>query len=108
MEKENAKEKKIYKATSVYMRLNKEAYRKIQHELANLNKKAWGKTITPDQFVTLAITLIQDIHRKQLQDDSLSNKDRLEQKYSEYCRSVSRVTRDEFVGLLLSGQISQT
>jgi len=36
-----------------------------------------------------------------LKDQSLSNKDRLEKRYSDFCARNGRISKDEFIGILL-------
>jgi hypothetical protein len=85
------------------LRVRRETKKKIQSELAVLNKKDFGRQITTDDYVALAITLVQPAHLEGLRERSLSNKDRLEQKYQEYCAKHGKVSKDEFLGVLLAG-----
>lgn len=85
------------------LRVKHETKKKIQAEVAALNRKDFGRPITADDFVALAITLLKSEHLEQLKDRSLSNKDRMEQKYQDYCAANGKVTKDEFIGLLLDG-----
>ncbi len=85
------------------LRVRRETKKRIQSELAALNKKDFGRQITADDYVALAITLVQPAHLQGLRERSLSNKDRLEQKYQEYCAQHGKVSKDEFLGVLLSG-----
>lgn len=83
------------------IRVKKETKKKIQAEVGALNKKDFGRPITVDDYVALAITLLRPEHLDQLRDRCLSNKDRLEQRYREYCSANGRVSKDEFIGVLL-------
>ena len=84
------------------LRVRKETKKKVLAELATLNRKVFGRKITTDEYVALAISLLQATHLDTLKERSLSNKDRLEQKYQEYCSTKGKVTKDEFIGVLLS------
>lgn len=85
------------------LRVRRETKKRIQSELATLNKKDFGRKITADDYVALAITLIQSAHLEGLRERSLSNKDRLEQKYQEHCAKHGKVSKDKFLGVLLGG-----
>ncbi len=83
------------------LRVKKETKKKILTELANLNKKAFGRPITPDQYVSLAITLLRPEHLQELQEQSLTARDRFEQRYLEHCRLNGKISKDEFLATLL-------
>lgn len=85
------------------LRVRKETKKKILTELAALNRKTFGRKVTTDEYVALAISLIQSKHLDQLKEQSYSNKDRLDQKYQEYCAANGKVSKDEFIGVLLLG-----
>jgi hypothetical protein len=83
------------------LRVRKETKKKILSELAILNKKDFGRPVTPDDYVSLAISLLRQEHLEQLKEGSLSNRDRLEQKYREYCSLNGKISKDEYLGVLL-------
>lgn len=85
------------------LRVKRETKKRIQTELAALNRKDFGRKITADDLVALAIGLVESQHLDALRERSLSNRDRLEKKYQEYCASHGKVSKDEFLGLLLEG-----
>ena len=84
------------------LRVKRETKKKIQTEVAVINRKDFGRLVTPDEYVALAITLIKPEHLEQLKERSLSNKDRLEKRYHDYCAANGKVSKDEFIGVLLS------
>jgi hypothetical protein len=83
------------------LRVKRETKKKILAELAILNKKEFGKPITPDQLVSLAIGLIKPDHLQTLKEQSLTAKDRFEQRYRDFCIQNGKVTKDEFLATLL-------
>jgi hypothetical protein len=83
------------------LRVRKETKKLILSELSKLNKKEFGRPISPDQYVSLAISLLKPEHLQQLQEESLTAKDRFEQKYRKHCETVGRISKDEFLALLL-------
>jgi hypothetical protein len=84
------------------LRVRKETKKKILSELAVLNKKEFGRPITPDDYVAMAVSLLEPQHLEALKERSLSNKDKLEKRYQEYCSQHGKITKDEFIGVLLS------
>jgi hypothetical protein len=84
------------------LRVRRETKKKVQAELAAINRKDFGRAVTADEYVALAITLIQPAHLVQLKERSLSNKDRMEKRYQEYCAAHGKVSKDEFIGILLA------
>jgi hypothetical protein len=85
------------------LRVRRETKKMILSELANLNKKESGRPITPDQYVSLAVSLIRPEHLQQLQDQSLTARDRFRRRYQEYCQQHGKVSEDEFLETLLGG-----
>jgi hypothetical protein len=87
--------------TTDYIRIRRETKKQILSDLATLNRKDFGKSITPDQYISLAITLLTPEHLDRLKGQSLTNKDRLEKKYREHCAAHGKISMDEFLGTLL-------
>lgn len=83
------------------LRVMKETKKKILGELNNLNKKEFGKPVTPDQYVSLAISLLRPEHLKLLQEQSLTARDRFEQRYREYCGQNGKISKDDYLATLL-------
>jgi hypothetical protein len=92
--------------STVALRVKRETKRRIQTELAKVNKKAFGRKVRVDALVSRALNLLTDADIKTLQEASLSNSDRLEQKYREYLKTNSGVSKDEFLGQMLTGKIT--
>lgn len=84
------------------LRVKRETKKKIITELITLNKKDFGRKLTADDYVQLAISLLTSEHLQKLKEWSFSNKDRLEQRYQEYCSNHGKTSKDEFIGILLS------
>lgn len=86
------------------LRVRRETKKRIQAELATLNRKDFGRKITADDFLSVAIGLVQTIHLDEIKARSLSNRDRLEMMYKEHCEKHGKVTKDEFLGILLESE----
>jgi hypothetical protein len=89
--------------STVPLRVKRETKRRIQAELAKVNKKPLGRKVRVDSLVIRALNLLTDSDFKALQEESLTNADRLEQKYLEYLKSNNGKSKDEFIGQILAG-----
>ena len=92
--------------STVPLRVKRETKRRIQAELAKVNKKPFGRKVRVDALVSRALNLLSDADIKALQESSLTNADRLEQKYLEYQKSNSGKSKDEFIGQILAGIVA--
>ena len=94
------KKAKLVRTDSV--RVRRETKKKILTDLVALNKKDFGRKVTVDDYVQLAISLIKPEYLERLKEQSLSNRDRMELKYKEYCTANGKISKDDFIGMLLS------
>lgn len=99
-----SKQSKKMKVTTDGIRVKKETKKKILADVAALNRKEFGSKITPDEYVAMALSLLKPEHLEELKTRSLTNKDRLELKYQEFCAAHGKVSKDEFLGALLEGR----
>ncbi len=79
-----------------------ETRKKLILELTKANKKDFGRRIKPDDLLSVALSLIEAHHIKELQEKSLSNADRLDRDYRSYVQKNGPISKDEYLGLLLS------
>ena len=93
-------------APTVGLRVKRETKKRIQAELAKVNKKDFGKKVRCDELIGTALSLLTERHIKELQDGSMTNTDRLEIQYRDYIRKNGATSKDEFLGLVLSGNAS--
>lgn len=98
------KGKKIQIYTSVHMR--KETKKRVSSDLARINKKDFGRNIRADDYLALAVSLITPEHIQQLQESSLSHADRLERDYRSYVLKFGPISKDEYLGKRLNGEIA--
>ncbi|MGE4234144.1 MAG: hypothetical protein AB7F43_12520 [Bacteriovoracia bacterium] len=85
--------------------VKKDTKRRVLQELAKINKKNFGKRVHTDELISMALGLIQPEHVIRLQEESLSNADRLEQEYQRFAKDHEDMTKDEFLGKLLRGEV---
>ena len=100
-----ANKPKTSSAPIVGLRVRRETKKRIQAELAKINKKDFGKKVRCDELIGTALSLLTERHIKELQDASLTNADRLESQYRDYLKTHSGASKDEFLGKLLSGEM---
>ena len=86
---------------SVSLRMKRDTKKRIQSELAKVNKKDFGKKVRCDELIGTALSLLTEQHLKELQDGSMTNADRLELRYREHIRKHGPMTKDAYLGTLL-------
>ena len=96
---------KVSSTTSVSLRVKRETKKRIQAELAKVNKKDFGKKIRCDELIGVAFSLLTDQHLKALQEGSMSNADRLEIQYRDFVKKHGATSKDEFLGIILNGNM---
>jgi len=105
---EKSNKPKAAPASTVGLRVKRETKRRVMQELAKINKKDFGKRIKADDLIALAIGLVGEQHLRQLQESSLSHTDRLALQHRAYIRQHGNISKDEFIGKLLSGELSNS
>ncbi len=108
MENQNAQKSAKKPATASSLRVKPETRKRFLSELAKVNKKSYGRKVRADQLLSLLLTLVRPEHIQQLQQGSLSNSDRLEMRYREHVKKFGPVSKDEFLGLLLTEKSSNS
>src|SRR3989338_4637967 len=94
---------KVASAPTVGLRLKRETKKRIQAELAKINKKDFGKKVRCDELIGTALSLLTERHIKELQDGSMTNADRLEIQYRDYIKKHGATSKDDFLGKILLG-----
>jgi len=98
-----ASKPKAASAPTVGLRMKRETKKRIQAELAKINKKEFGRMVRCDELIGTALSLLTERHIKELQDASFTNADRLESQYRDYVKKHGATTKDEFLGKILAG-----
>ena len=92
--------------SSASLRVKRDTKRRVISELAKMNKKEFGRRIKADELVALALSLVESRHVAELQERSLSNSDRLDRHYQQYVKTNGPLSKDDFFGKLLSGEVT--
>lgn len=91
---------------NVPLNIRRETKKKIQAELSKINKKDFGRKIHADDYILLSLSLVTAEHIQQLQEHSLSNADRLERDYRSYISKNGPLSKDEYLGKRLNGELA--
>ena len=94
--------KRISPRTSTALSVSVDLHRKIKKLLTKANKKEFGSRISMTAVLEVAISLVEDSHIRQLQEQSMTNAERLEQQRQEHAKNHGAISRGDFVALLLS------
>lgn len=70
--------------------------------LESANKKEFGRKVSIDDLITIALENVSKEQVQLLQKKSLRNKDRQAIVYQFYCKKVNKITEDEFIGVTMS------
>ncbi len=104
METQSKEQKPKAKTDVSAIRIDMSTQKLVSSLLAKANRKSHGRKVKASQLVQLALSKLDDADIRQLQERSLSNADRMEMKFREYCKRNHGATRDEFLGQLLEGK----
>lgn len=69
------------------------------------NKKSYGRKIKDGEIISKALGLIETKHLAELQQETLSEKDRLYMAHEEFVKQNGKISLDQFIGRLLKGEI---
>lgn len=89
------------------VRVKTETRDRVLAVVDRLNEKELGRKVIPDDVLAIAVTLLKAEHLEQIQMATLSNFDRLESDYREFVRRNPGVSKDEYLGKLLTGEITK-
>jgi len=98
----------VKKVAAASLRVKPETRKRVLAELAKVNKKSFGRKVRVDQLLELLLTLVKPAHVEKMQSDSLSNSDRIEMRYREHIKRFGTISKDDFLGKILNGEISKS
>ena len=90
--------------TSVLKKLDPETGRVLKLLKDKINKKNYGRSVRDTEIIAAALRLIQPEHIKDLQENTLSERDRLAIAHEEYQKTNGKISLDQFIGKLLKGE----
>lgn len=86
-------------------RLRQPTADRVKEFVTRLNEKEFGRRVTPDEIISLALSLLTPEHLQGLQNATLSNNDRIEIEFRNYCKASGNISKDEFLGLIIKGVV---
>lgn len=102
------KAKQPSKSTNSYatLRIKKDTRKRAVSDLKKVNEKKFGRKLRMDEYVAFALALVSDDHRRELQNSTLTHQDRLNCDYDAYVAEHGMISKDEYLGKRLSGEIT--
>jgi hypothetical protein len=95
------------KTTSAAIRVSTDTRKRFLSELAKINKKQFGKRVRPDALVLKLLAKITAQDVSELQEASLSGRDRVDQSYRAHCTKFGHLSMDDYFALLLNPESSK-
>jgi hypothetical protein len=95
------------KSSSSAIRVSQEMRKRLLAELARINKKPQGKRVKIDALLAVLLPKLTAKDVSDLQNASLSGRDRLEQNFKAYCAKFGQVTMDEFLAVISAQAVPQ-
>ena len=102
-----SEKKATLKKKNVLKKLDLETAKLLQSLKDKANKKNYGRKIRDSEILAKALTLVDHSHLNELQQETLSEKDRLHMAHENFQKSNGKITLDQFIGKLLKGEINQ-
>ena len=106
LSKPNSPKKQIKKTNTTPIRVFKATAKTLKSMIQKLDKKSFGRKVRVDDLILKSLSLLEDKHLEEIRDATLSNTDKLEISYQEYCKTHGQISKDEYLGRLLSDQKS--
>ncbi len=100
------KKKEPPKRQSVLKKLDPETAKLLQSLKDKANKKTFGRKVRDCEIIAVGLKQVSPDHIKELQEGTLSEKDRLSLAHEEYQKHHGKTTMDQFIGKLLNGEIT--
>ena len=95
------------KSTCSAIRVSFEIRKRVMMELAKINKKPHGRRVKLDALIAKLLLKISAQDVADLQEASLTGRDRMEQNYRAYCAKFGHITMDQFLALISEQSMPQ-
>ena len=107
-EKTSEKKTPLAKRKNVLKKVDLESAKLLANLKERANKKLYGRKIRDGEILAKALSLVEHKHLAELQEVTLSEKDRLYMAHEDFVKQNGKISLDQFIGKLLKGEISQT
>lgn len=105
VEKTSEKKAPTVKRKNVLKKLDPDSAKLLQTLKDRANKKTHGRKIRDGEIIAKALSLLEPQHLIELQEATLSEKDRLHIAHEEFIKQHGKITLDQFIGRLLKGDM---
>lgn len=95
------------KSNSAAIRVSIETRKKLLAEIAKINKKQYGKRVKLEALLLKLLLKLTAQDVAELQEASLTGKDRVEQSYRAHCSKFGQISKDDYLVLLLKSESSK-
>lgn len=93
------------KKSSALKKLDPETSKLLQTIKEKVNKKNFGRKVRDSEIIKKALALLKPEHIEELQESTLTERDRLALAHEDYQKAHGKLTLDQFIGMLLKGEI---
>jgi len=107
-EKTSEKKPALPKRKNVLKKLDADSAKLLQSIKDKANKKTFGRKVKDSEIISLGLSLVNPEHIQNLQNQTLSEKDRLQMAHEEYQKAHGKLTLDQFIGKLIRGEVKAT
>jgi hypothetical protein len=84
-----------------------ETEKKLDRILELANKKQFGRKVKPDQLLSLALDLVQEQHIVMLQEQTLTNENRMERLRQKHIKLRGPISKDDFLGFTMTAEFQE-
>ena len=97
--------KVIAKRQSFLKKIDAETAKHLAALRERANKKPFGRNVRDGELIALGLKLIEAKHIGELQEQTYSEKDRLNMAHENYQKQNGKISLDQFIGRLIRGEI---
>lgn len=87
------------------VRITSDTKNMLDQILAEANSKDLGGKVKPESVLALALSLVKKDEIEKLKAGTLTNADKLELRYREHVKMHGPITKDDFLGRVLRGDL---
>ena len=90
---------------SYLKKIDPESARLLSQLRDRANKKSYGRKVRESEILARAIRLVAQDDIREIQDQTYSERDRLQMAHEEYVKANGKISLDQFIGKLLKGEL---
>jgi hypothetical protein len=102
---QKAEKTKSVKVKSTMKKLDPASAKLLAQLKEKANKKEFGRKVLEKEILALALRMVEEEHIKELQAQSLTERDRLAIAHNEYQKVHGKITLDQFIGKLVDREL---